>query len=441
MSSHPISNRKPVRKSTHPTLPDINEANRNSGERFLATPPQLLQGQFHLPSPITPTLPDLNLGSAKDEIQKGLPNLLSPTLPPSFMFDLENKHDSYLYGYLNGTEEEVTNPKKDDSQTLEIHSGKTISATKTENKDKLEPAEFLVSDNQKNISGADQAISKRKAKVSLEDYKRLKMQNKENTSAGSPINSVNSLSPSTPLMQHQPDFELLKQNFIRLLADGKVQKKLADKEEKYSFIFAIDAILCYVVAFQFQNVSNISKNQPATTSNWRTLPAYIEYFLRADKEPLDPVFQGLFLGYLGIAFREIFNIELFRMQHLQHFIMKDIRQNDSESVPKSSIGNVKNICENAVRLHDAYKRCIAAMKQSSQLLSKKFLYAFPVSLKEFEEGNSINLYPPFSVQTSIADSIEFGHNIITEFKDQHCFTFNSKMNHSDISLLRTLEKK
>ncbi|WBW71094.1 Ell binding protein Ebp1 [Schizosaccharomyces osmophilus] len=438
MSSQSISNRKPVRRSTHPTLPDINEVNRNSGEQLLTPPPQLHRGQSHLPSPITPTLPDLQLEPTKDETHKGLPNLLSPTLPSPFMFDLDNKQETSLYANPDGIEKEVTYTKKDNSQTLEVSSEKTTHSIKTEHQEKSDPIESPVSDNLKDISGTDQPVSKRKAKVTLEDYKRLKMQNKENPSLGSPANSISSLSPSTPLVQHQPDFELLKQNFIRLLADGKFQKKLADKAEKYSFLFAIDAVLCYVVAFQIQNVSNISKNQPATTSNWRTLPAYIEFFLRSDNESLDPIFRGLFLGYLGIAFREIFNIELLRMQHLQHFLMKDIRQSTSESIPKSSTGNVKNICENAVRLHDAYKRFVAAMKQCSQLLSSKSLKAFPITLKKFEETNSTNLYPPFCIQTSIADSIEFGHHIITEFKDQHGFTFNSKMNHSDLSLARNL---
>ncbi|EPY52152.1 hypothetical protein SPOG_04809 [Schizosaccharomyces cryophilus OY26] len=450
MNSHPSSNRKSVQRSTHPTLPDINEANRNSDIEFLTPPSQYKQGQFYLPSPITPTLPDLHLGRTKDETYNALPNLLSPTLPSPFVFDLDyeskqnsdaivsdfgsfttknipthsqaeqklhEKGSSKESTYKNDTELEVTVPEEETSHTSEVPAGKTDYPIEKEKLVSRGSTESSIGDNLKNNSATDHPVSKRKAKVTLEDYRRIKIQNKESGSLGSSAISASSASPSMPLVQNQPDFELLKQNFIRLLADGKFQKKLADKKEKYSFLFAIDAVLCYVIAFHFQNVSNVTKNQPATTSNWRTLPAYIEFFLRSENVSLEPIFQGLFLGYLGIAFREIFNIELLRMHHLQHFLMKDIRHNNSEIISKNSTGNVRNLCENAVRLHDSYKRYLAAMKQCSHLFSDDSLKGLPITYKKFHESNLTNLSPPFCVQTSIADSVEFGIHLIFRARD------------------------
>lgn len=481
-----------IRRRHHPVLPKGSFQKKDDSivlEQELSTPKQVNQARPKFPSPITPTLPEMHLPVGNSKFQAVLPSLISPTLPPGFGMASDDSEASLAENDLHPLDNDSTRTSKTLKNSSEVLTASKLT-DEGNSKPLLEEGEVAVSspilldskdvimgvtkssknlvedahkskkastnssinnmastvnsensnvNNGSSLNGNTSSNLKRKANVTLGDYKRLKVKNKNSSSQELITADVDKTSGSLS-EKSEVNHASLKKTYMRLLNSGKMQKKECDKKGKFFEAYAVDAVLCYTVAFHLQNLSNLSRNHPATTSNWRTLPAYIQFLIK-EEDKLDPCIQGLFFLLLGIAFREIFHIEVMRIRHSQLNLMRDIKESSSGLTSAKSLGDAQNLCENAVRLYSSYKHYITSMKKGSSLLTIEYISSTaPNTFNEFFVQKKANIPSPLDIDAPIGVTIRFSHNLLNEWIKKQGDVFESKLLKEDIENLQSLEE-
>ncbi|EEB07156.1 hypothetical protein SJAG_02238 [Schizosaccharomyces japonicus yFS275] len=287
-----------------------------------------------------------------------------------------------------------------------------------------------VSSSQESSAG-DKQDAKRKLSVTLSDYRKLRKHETPGTESSRPTNSHSSEN-STPVSSPSSNREAqLSSLFKKFTVIGKRQKKEADKKGTYSQTYAVDALLCYILAFEAHYFLNELRKAPPSASNWRTLPAYIHY-IQHPKQNMHPHLRSLCNQIMGIVFQRIFTIEMRRMDILQHNVSKRLSAKKGLQSPEE-LEELKSLTQLAVKVREAWYQASNCFKLASTLLPmRELLSNYPKTWALYTNENSTPM-PMFLDHMDVKNVLCFGRSLLQEWAENaHFDSFTTELKFDDI---------